>query len=82
MDARGAYRPILHRNQKDPVYVQDKIAEQSVRLKEWVAEGAAIYVCGSLHGMAAAVSATLTKILGAEQLETMAEEGRYRRDVY
>ncbi len=70
------------RDQIQRVYVQDKIAEQSVGLKEWVADGAAIYVCGSLQGMAAAVSATLTTILGAEQLETMTEEGRYRRDVY
>ena len=70
------------RDQPQRLYVQDPIAAQAAAIKVWVKDGAAIYVCGSLAGMAAAVSATLAGILGAEQLEAMAEDGRYRRDVY
>ena len=63
-------------------YVQDCIVQEHDALRSWVADGAAIYVCGSLQGMAAGVAAALTDILGAEVLERMAEDGSYRRDVY
>ncbi|GGC97377.1 sulfite reductase subunit alpha [Undibacterium terreum] len=70
------------RDQAHRVYVQDRLSEQAERLRLWVADGAAIYVCGSLEGMAAGVHAALGVILGQEKLEQMAEEGNYRRDVY
>lgn len=63
-------------------YVQDRLREQLGRLREWVDAGAAIYVCGSLEGMAPAVDAVLREALGDEALEAMAADGRYRRDVY
>ncbi len=63
-------------------YVQDRLREQSERLREWLAEGAAVYVCGSLDGMAPAVDAVLREIVGLDELEAMAADGRYRRDVY
>lgn len=65
-----------------PRYVQDllPLAEEELRL--WVARGAAIYVCGSLHGMAQGVDEALEVILGREKLEFMAENQRYCRDVY
>ena len=47
-----------------------------------IEEGAAILVCGSAEGMAPAVHAVLADALGPERLERLAEEGRYRRDVY
>jgi sulfite reductase (NADPH) flavoprotein alpha-component len=47
-----------------------------------VANGAAIYVCGSLEGMSREVHSALVEILGAEGLERLTDEGRYRRDVY
>jgi sulfite reductase (NADPH) flavoprotein alpha-component len=47
-----------------------------------VAQGAAIYVCGSLQGMAAGVDRALTDILGRDKLEELITENRYRRDVY
>ncbi len=43
-------------------------------MKAWVAEGAAIYVCGSLKGMAPAVHQALTDILGADALEAIAQD--------
>ena len=56
--------------------------EQAERLRDWVARGAAIYVCGSLQGMAAGVDAALAELLGRSALEHLAEAGRLRRDVY
>jgi len=64
------------------VYVQDLLREHTARLREWIADGAAVYVCGSLEGMAPAVDAVLRDIVGFDALETMAAEGRYCRDVY
>lgn len=64
------------------LYVQDVLKREADRVKAWVAEGAAIYVCGSLKGMAPAVHQALTDILGADSLEAIAQDGRYRRDVY
>lgn len=65
-----------------PHYVQDLLLPNAQELQSWVAQGAAIFVCGSLHGMAQAVDTALCAILGAEQLESMADERRYCRDVY
>ncbi|MBP0600125.1 flavodoxin domain-containing protein [Herbaspirillum sp. LeCh32-8] len=70
------------RDQPQRVYVQDKLREAAVELRRWVEQGASIYVCGSLQGMAAGVAAALQEILGDEALITLAEQGRYRRDVY
>ncbi|WP_265468713.1 sulfite reductase subunit alpha [Arenimonas daejeonensis] len=70
------------RDQPERVYVQQRLREQSARLREWVGLGASIYVCGSLQGMAPGVEAVLAEVLGAETVERMAESGRYRRDVY
>lgn len=64
------------------VYVQDRLREELPRLREWIADGASVYVCGSLEGMAPAVDAVLREAVGLDALETMAAEGRYCRDVY
>ena len=63
-------------------YVQDALVLHAAQLREWIAEGAAIYVCGSLHGMAAGVHDALVAALGQPGLDQLAESGRYRRDVY
>jgi sulfite reductase (NADPH) flavoprotein alpha-component len=73
---------VFSRDQPQRRYVQDRLVERAGELRRWVDEGAAIYVCGSLQGMAPAVDAALREILGAAQLETLAAAGRYRRDVY
>ena len=51
-------------------------------MRAWVAQGAAIYICGSLEGMAAGVDEALASALGREALDDLATAGRYRRDVY
>lgn len=63
-------------------YVQDLLQPNAQEIQRWVKEGAAIFVCGSLHGMAQAVDVELRNIIGAQQLEMMADQRRYCRDVY
>jgi sulfite reductase (NADPH) flavoprotein alpha-component len=63
-------------------YVQHLLEQEGARLAAWVAQGAAILVCGSLQGMAAQVHRVLADSLGEEALARLAEDGRYRRDVY
>ncbi|MDO9617847.1 MAG: sulfite reductase flavoprotein subunit alpha [Pseudomonas sp.] len=70
------------RDQAAKVYVQDRLRESAEQLHEWLAEGAALYVCGSLEGMAAGVDQVLHELLGEAAVNTLREEGRYRRDVY
>ena len=70
------------RDQPERIYVQQRLHEQRTRLREWLADGAAVYVCGSLEGMAPGVEAALVYAVGAQALEQLAEAGRYRRDVY
>ncbi|WP_137921835.1 sulfite reductase subunit alpha [Hydrogenophaga sp. 2FB] len=73
---------VFSRDQAERRYVQHALAESAAQVKEWVGQGAAIYVCGSLEGMAGAVNDALQTILGEEALQELAAEGRYRRDVY
>ena len=68
---QGAYR-----------YVQDVLLAEASELKAWIAQGAYIYVCGSLKGMAKGVDGALLQVLGQEQLDRLKAEKRYRRDVY
>jgi len=70
------------RDPGDGRYVQAVIAEQADALRAWIDRGAAVYVCGSLEGMAAGVHAALEDALGPDRLIALAEAGRYRRDVY
>lgn len=63
-------------------YVQDLLIPNAADIREWVAAGAAIFVCGSLNGMAQSVDDALGIILGGEQLEQLADQQRYCRDVY
>jgi sulfite reductase (NADPH) flavoprotein alpha-component len=70
------------RDQAARRYVQDLLLEQTAEVRAWVERGAAIYVCGSLQGMAGGVHAALAEILGSDALDRLGLEGRYRRDVY
>ena len=65
-----------------PRYVQHLLREHAPALRSWVDDGAAIYVCGSLQGMAGSVHEALTEVLGVEMLDALTAAGRYRRDVY
>jgi sulfite reductase (NADPH) flavoprotein alpha-component len=65
-----------------PRYVQQVVDERATTIAAWVARGAAIYVCGSLQGMAAGVHDALQRALGAAVLDQLDADGRYCRDVY
>ncbi|WCM90987.1 sulfite reductase flavoprotein subunit alpha [Acidovorax sp. NCPPB 3576] len=63
-------------------HVQDRLRDAADDLREWVAQGAVVYVCGSAEGMAAGVDAALVEVLGADAVDALITDGRYRRDVY
>lgn len=73
---------VFSRDQADKRYVQHRLRECGDEVRAWIDAGAAIYVCGSLQGMAPAVNEALEHIVGTEKLERLAAQGRYRRDVY
>lgn len=70
------------RDGEPKVYVQDLLRAAAGELRRWVEAGAAIYICGSLAGMAPGVDAVLREALGDDDVERLREQGRYRRDVY
>jgi sulfite reductase (NADPH) flavoprotein alpha-component len=63
-------------------YVQDRLRSLRDEVRSYVDEGASIYVCGSLAGMAPGVEAALRHTLGDTRVDELAATGRYRRDVY
>lgn len=63
-------------------YVQHALQERAERLRDWVGRDAAIYVCGSLEGMAGGVEQALVEILGRDGVDALVTTGRLRRDVY
>lgn len=63
-------------------YVQDALLDAASTLHAWLADGAAIYLCGSLDGMGRDVDACLRQLLGDDQVSAMSHAGRYRRDLY
>jgi sulfite reductase (NADPH) flavoprotein alpha-component len=74
---------VFSRDQPERLYVQDRLRAEADAVRRWVvADGAAVYVCGSLDGMAGGVDAALRDILGADGLDDLVAAGRYRRDVY
>ncbi|MDX6021268.1 NADPH-dependent assimilatory sulfite reductase flavoprotein subunit [Scandinavium sp. V105_16] len=80
------------RDQKEKVYVQDKLRQQGAELWRWINDGAHIYVCGDANRMAKDVEQALLEVIaefGAMDTETADDylselrvERRYQRDVY
>jgi sulfite reductase alpha subunit-like flavoprotein len=80
------------RDQRQKVYVQDRMVEHGAELWRWLQEGAHFLVCGDASRMARDVDATLVQIArshgglseadAAAYPQVLAAEGRYRRDVY
>ncbi|MGH8032841.1 MAG: flavodoxin domain-containing protein [Luteimonas sp.] len=73
---------VYSRDQPERRYVQHALREAADALRAWVDDGAAIYVCGSLQGMAPAVDAVLRDALGDARIDDLLATRRYRRDVY
>ncbi len=70
------------RDRQEQRYVQHLLRDLGDLVREWIERGAAIYVCGSLKGMAEGVDETLARIVGRDALDGLSAAGRYRRDVY
>ncbi|TBU98944.1 sulfite reductase [Stutzerimonas kirkiae] len=70
------------RDQPERRYVQHVLRDNADELRRWLAEGAAIYLCGSLEGMGREVQQILAGLLGEAQLQDLESQGRYRRDLY
>ncbi|HPG95433.1 MAG TPA: sulfite reductase flavoprotein subunit alpha, partial [Dokdonella sp.] len=84
-EGRGAIERLdlaFSRDQPERIYVQHRLEARADAVRDWVAQGAAIHVCGSLEGMAPGVDAALRRILGEQQLLELTASSRYRRDVY
>jgi sulfite reductase (NADPH) flavoprotein alpha-component len=73
---------VFSRDAQGRAYVQDRLREAGEELRQLVAAGGIVYVCGSLKGMAAGVDAALTDLLGKDGMDALCASGRYRRDVY
>jgi sulfite reductase (NADPH) flavoprotein alpha-component len=73
---------VFSRDQPERFYVQHRLLQSADALRAWLDNGAAIYVCGSLQGMASGVDAALRQIAGDTLWSDLSTSGRYRRDVY
>ncbi|MET3804234.1 NADPH-dependent sulfite reductase flavoprotein alpha-component [Nakamurella sp. UYEF19] len=80
------------RDQRQRIYVQDRMLEHGAELWRWIQDGAAVYVCGDATRMAKDVDATLltvarthghlSEVQAAEFRKQLIKDGRYHRDVY
>lgn len=80
------------RDQKQKVYVQDRLKQNAKEVYKWIENGAYIYLCGQKIPMSTDVENTLLEIISIEKnvyineakafLEIMETEGRYQKDVY
>jgi NADPH-dependent sulfite reductase flavoprotein alpha-component len=80
------------RDQRQKVYVQDRMIEHGSELWRWLEDGAHVYVCGDAARMAREVEATLIAVVqrhgamsadsAAEYVQRLASDKRYVRDVY
>ncbi|MGR5342206.1 assimilatory sulfite reductase (NADPH) flavoprotein subunit [Vibrio astriarenae] len=80
------------RDQKEKVYVQQRILENAEQVWQWIEQGAYIYVCGDATRMAKDVHEALIKVVelqgkktreqAEELVNTLRKEKRYQRDVY
>ncbi|WP_344624159.1 bifunctional nitrate reductase/sulfite reductase flavoprotein subunit alpha [Kitasatospora arboriphila] len=80
------------RDQRNKVYVQDRMREHGSRLWTWLEAGAHLYVCGDAGRMAKDVDRALHEIVAAQgglseegaaaYVKQLAADKRYVRDVY
>ncbi len=80
------------RDQKEKVYVQHKLLQESAELWQWLQKGAHLYVCGDASRMARDVESALLEVIAREgslsaddaeaYLDELRESHRYQRDVY
>lgn len=80
------------RDQKEKIYVQYRLLENSSHIASWLKDGASLYLCGRKDPMSFDVEKALIQIIMQEYdvlqedaqnyLLDLADEGRYLKDVY
>ncbi|MCB1117876.1 MAG: sulfite reductase [Chlamydiia bacterium] len=71
------------RDQSDKIYVQHRLLEKQEAVRQWIDEGAIIYICGDAKRMAKDVLETLATILGDHAaVRQMRADKRLLLDVY
>ena len=79
------------RDQKEKIYVQNRMLENASELWKWLEDGAHFYVCGDAKRMAKDVDAALHGVIeragktseqAVEYVKKLKAEKRYQRDVY
>ncbi|WP_300564667.1 flavodoxin domain-containing protein [Flavobacterium sp.] len=80
------------RDQKEKIYVQDRLKQNAKELFHWIENGAYIYVCGQKNPMSADVEQALIEVIASEKkisseeakqvLEELEIAGKYQKDVY
>ena len=80
------------RDQKQKIYVQQRMKENAAEIWTWLQEGAHFYVCGDARRMALDVDHMLHAIVreqgnmpqekASEYVKAMSKAKRYQRDVY
>lgn len=80
------------RDQKEKIYVQNRMYQNGQEFWNWLERGAIVYVCGDAKRMAVDVDNTLRQIIEEfgkvpadqvdEFMKNFKSEGRYLRDVY
>ncbi|MFC0454359.1 bifunctional nitrate reductase/sulfite reductase flavoprotein subunit alpha [Rhodococcus jostii] len=80
------------RDQRQKIYVQDRIREHGAKLWGWMQEGASLYVCGDASRMAKDVDETVREVVRTHgrldeedtelYMKQLSTDKRYVRDVY
>lgn len=80
------------RDQKEKIYVQDRIKENAKELNDWIENGASIYVCGQKTPMSHDVETAIIEAIATQRkitineakqtLEDLETNGNYHKDVY
>ncbi len=80
------------RDQKEKIYVQDRIREQAATFNQWLEAGAYIYICGQKDPMSRDVANVILEVLQTQRnidaataqavIATWESQGRYLKDVY
>ncbi|NLT69303.1 MAG: assimilatory sulfite reductase (NADPH) flavoprotein subunit [Verrucomicrobiaceae bacterium] len=80
------------RDQKEKIYVQDRLVERGAEIYQWLESGAHLYVCGDASRMAKDVQQALLGIIAEHggktpveakaYLDALRKAKRYQRDVY
>lgn len=79
------------RDEKERIYVQNRLLQEGEDVYKWLQEGAYIFICGSIK-MEKSILASLTTIVkchgcmsdetAKDYVNTLRNQGRYSRDVY